>query len=762
MKRPVRVLLLWPGTGGAAAGNFGVPQLVGLATWLRAHTRAEVTIVDLAVEPALGPVSLPALLGGPDGHGYDVVALGCYSSYDHLKCLALAELARALRRDTVIVAGGYHASARPDQVLYDGSPYDVCIVGEGERPMVRVVESVEGGAPLRGVVLGPEPIQHLDDLPVTDWSYLARYRPVARRVASQTQLYLSRGCPFDCAFCMERAKREVSWRAHSVERAVEEFRRLHAFLDLRGWTVYIADALFGMKTSWRRAFLEALAREGIPAEKLWLLIRVDLVDDEDLRLFARANCGLGFGLESGDPSLLSLIRKAGRLDDYLDRMRHVAQVARALDVPWGANVIVGHPGETPATLERSARYLRALFLDPKGTTGFLSVDPFRLYPGSPIDQERSHWEKTYGTRFHRPTWWDDGDQEFLSEWVDPSSELTYRERERLQHELLAPVLAEIPSRFAYHGPARDYFLRAAIQQQALTTPRARLAFAERYYAWQRYLGRGTAGRAERRRDTALHTVCRALREDVLPEVGRILEVDAHSWQTGALAPLREALAAVPRECFVPLDAVAASVRDVPIGLDPSGAATVSALHAYARSFQLLGVGPGDTVLDLGCGTGYGTALLARLVGPTGRVYGVELDPRLAALAREALSEVPHATVSTGDATDPTTWPVHRPARVVVGFALRELPLAWARHLAPEAIVVAPVVEGASQRLLRITFCTPTPRIEGFDVVRYVPQRSVDELPPAKTATPPPSRPLPPSPRRLPILSSTKRRPLSKT
>ena len=90
--------------------------------------------------------------------------------------------------------------------------------------MARLVESVAGGAPLRHVVLGHEAVERLDDLPVTDWSYLARYRSDARRVASQAQVYLSRGCPFDCAFCMERAKREVSWRAYSVERALEAIR----------------------------------------------------------------------------------------------------------------------------------------------------------------------------------------------------------------------------------------------------------------------------------------------------------------------------------------------------------------------------------------------------------------------------------------------------------------------------------------------------------------------------------------------------------
>ena len=64
--RPVRVLLLWPGTVGAAAGNFGVPQLVTLATWLRHRTGAAVTVVDLVAEAALqgGTVDVPRVLGG--------------------------------------------------------------------------------------------------------------------------------------------------------------------------------------------------------------------------------------------------------------------------------------------------------------------------------------------------------------------------------------------------------------------------------------------------------------------------------------------------------------------------------------------------------------------------------------------------------------------------------------------------------------------------------------------------------------------------
>jgi protein-L-isoaspartate(D-aspartate) O-methyltransferase len=732
----VRVLLLWPGTDGAAAGNFGVPQLVILGSYLQARTRARVAIRDLACEQALGPVSLEALLAGDDGRGYDIIALSIYSSFDHLKCEAIAAVARARWPDAVIVCGGYHASARPLDYIKDGSPFDVCVVGEGERPMVQIVESVAGGAPLRGVTLGPDAIDDLAELPPSDWSLLARYRGVARQVASQAQLYLSRGCPFDCAFCMERAKREVSWRPLPVERALAEVVALHEFLDLRGWTLYFGDALFGMRKSWRREFLAGLARLDIPLEKFWLLIRVDLVEDEDLKLFGAANCGLGFGLESGDPGLLATIRKSGRLDSYLDRMRQISARAREYDVPWGANVICGHPGETPATLARSAAYLAELFNDPRGTTGFLSVDPFRLYPGSPIDADRGYYEQTFGTKFHRPHWWDDGDPEFLAEWVDPSADLDWQQRERLQDKLLTPVLAGIEDNFVYRGPARDYFVRAIRNQRAYTGPRSRVQAIDRYYAWHRYLGRHAQGERARRGDPALADVARALRLRALPAI-------AHQCGLAVDDPILAALAAVPREQFVPLDQIEASTRDVAIPLDETGLASVSAMHAYARSFSLLTVQPGDCVLDLGGGTGYGAALLHALVGPAGLVVTVEVDPALAARARARLPD--DIDCITGDARDPETWQAHAAMinKIVAGFAFESLPESWLAALAPGTTIVAPIHDHHKElRLCRATHRGDRFAYEWFEEVRYVPARGA---PPRVVPDTPAARP------RLPIL-----------
>ncbi|RLB57768.1 MAG: hypothetical protein DRI90_17595, partial [Deltaproteobacteria bacterium] len=216
-----RVLLLWPGglfTGGA---NFGVPQLLTMADVLQREADALVDVVDLDLEKALGPVDLSRIVE-PD---YDLIGISCYSSYDYLKVMAIGAELRRLSPRAWLVTGGYHPSARPLDFTGEDSPFDYVVVGDGELPLKRLVIALADGQRPSEQVRSPEPLGNLR-LASYDWRLLERYRPVARQVASQAEIYLSRGCPFDCSFCMERAKREVAWRPLDPKQAIEEIRRL--------------------------------------------------------------------------------------------------------------------------------------------------------------------------------------------------------------------------------------------------------------------------------------------------------------------------------------------------------------------------------------------------------------------------------------------------------------------------------------------------------------------------------------------------------
>lgn len=699
-----RVLLLWPGGLFGGGGNFGVPQLLSLAASARA-AGALVTVVDLDLERALGPIDVLRL-----GAGYDLIGVACYSSYDYLKTLALGALLRRASPRAWLAVGGYHPSARPGDFEGRDSPYDYVIQGDGEGPIARLVEAlIAGKRPLQrrlGPSSSPGPGGY-------DWSLLARYLPVARQVASQAEIYLSRGCPYDCAFCMERAKRDTSWRALSPDEALDELHRLDRFLDLRGWTLFVADALFGMKQAWRRALLEGLARRPLRADKIWLLIRIDLVEHEDLELMARANVAPGFGLESGDPDQVHRIRKGGRRGESLERMLRIGAWARELQVPFGANIILGHPGETEASIRTTAAYLRRLFLDdPRGTTGFVSVDPFRLYPGSPIDEELPRWQQETGFLPRRYPWWYDGDQDFLSEWVDPSHSLDFRSTLRLKAELLDPIVRELPSRFAYQGPARSYFDRAIEEQVQLTEPRLTLRKLALEHLWRGLLeGPPQAQRRQAlREDVAL---AQAAREARARQVGR-------GHLEGLSAAMTEVLLATPRERFTRLEDACESDRDEALWLSDDGLSTLSAMHAYAASYEALGLGSGDPLVELGSGTGYGAALASALVGPAGRVWTIELDPELAALARENLAALPNVEAHQGDAHE--TWRWAPAPRVSVTFAVRQVPPEWLDALPEGGRLVAPVGPGEPQQLVLFERTCGQLQQRPLGPVRYVRDR----------------------------------------
>lgn len=195
---------------------------------------------------------------------------------------------------------------------------------------------------------------------------------------------------------------------------------------------------------------------------------------------------------------------------------------------------------------------------------------------------------------------------------------------------------------------------------------------------------------------------------------------------GPIAPrFADALLAVPRERFVRAEDVARAAEDMPLPLDDAGEATISAPHAYVLSFALVDLAPGDTVLELGTGTGYGAALAAHVVGGAGRVVTLEIDRALAARARALLADLPRVTTEHADASRAESLIAALGARKVIAtFAVRAIPASWRAALPDGGVLVAPVGEpGLVQRLVRITRRGGAFEETDHGGVRYVPDRS---------------------------------------
>ena len=79
---------------------------------------------------------------------------------------------------------------------------------------------------------------------------------------------------------------------------------------------------------------------------------------------------------------------------------------------------------------------------------------------------------------------------------------------------------------------------------------------------------------------------------------------------------------------------------------------------WALLLDELAIAPGEQVLHLGCGTGYYTAIIAELVGLSGKVTALEIDALLADKARLALDPWPQVTDRHADGSQGTLDPVH--------------------------------------------------------------------------------------------------------
>jgi protein-L-isoaspartate(D-aspartate) O-methyltransferase len=109
--------------------------------------------------------------------------------------------------------------------------------------------------------------------------------------------------------------------------------------------------------------------------------------------------------------------------------------------------------------------------------------------------------------------------------------------------------------------------------------------------------------------------------------------------------IQTAMLAVPRERFVPTDKQAVAYLDRDIAVQPAKPAGVVRYllkpAVLARLIQAANVAADDRVLDVGCASGYSTAVLSRLAGT---VVALEEDPKLAGLAKATLADLALANV----------------------------------------------------------------------------------------------------------------------
>jgi radical SAM superfamily enzyme YgiQ (UPF0313 family) len=357
-----------------AVASIG-PAFIG--AYLRAHGH-QVGFVRAALDSTDAEVVQQIVSETPDLVGVSL------TTRQWLRARQLVQELRG-RSDVRVIAGGIHATFAPEAILAaDGFDY-VCL-GEGEQPMLDLVEALEHGRGTdsianiwkRGSPGRPPtrpPLAPLDRLP-----FLAR--DLLDEPVGTVHIATQRGCPFPCTYCAARmynqlyaADGEEYGRRRSHVNVLAELHDLRA-QDRLGYVIFLDDT-FTINHSWVMEFCR-LYGDAIGAP-FSLHARVETVNEGLLQMLAAAGCHqITYGVESGSERVRRTIMRRQVTNQ---RFRDVFRWTRDAGILLTANFMLGLPGETRDDLEQTLELAEELNV---ADFGYFVFYP---YPGTHLFDE---------------------------------------------------------------------------------------------------------------------------------------------------------------------------------------------------------------------------------------------------------------------------------------------------------------------------------------------------------------------------------------
>jgi anaerobic magnesium-protoporphyrin IX monomethyl ester cyclase len=280
--------------------------------------------------------------------------------------LESAHAAKEVCPDAKVVMGGPHATFADKQILADEKTVDIVVRGEGEETLLEIAkQSAElkkineiKGITFRKdnqIIQSPDRpfIQNLDALPRPAYKYIPieRYRITGMKLLP---IISSRGCPFQCSFCVASQMFGAKYRARSPKNVLDELEWLRDEYKAEG-IAFQDDTL----TFDRKRALEIC--EGMIDRRIDLPwgcgSRADVVTRELLASMSKAGCDeICFGVESGCQRIRDSLKKRVTTKQCENAIKWAKEAGIFVTV----SVIIGYPGETKETLQESLDFVRRM------------------------------------------------------------------------------------------------------------------------------------------------------------------------------------------------------------------------------------------------------------------------------------------------------------------------------------------------------------------------------------------------------------------
>jgi len=286
--------------------------------------------------------------------------------------------------DVFIGTGGSHPTNNPEETLGTEGIDFVCI-GEGELVIAELLDAIEDnqdyisikglGYKFEGkLIINKEIryIENLDSIPLPS-RHLVPYEKFLQHY-NRNGIIATRGCPYKCSFCSAFTVMGPNLRTRSVEKVVNEIE----FLQKTYKTDFISfddDNL-----TFDRNYLLELCDEIIVRDLdiRWNTpqgVNIHSLTYEGLAKMREAGCyAICIAIESGDPAILKKMNKRVPLD----KARQVTEWCRELEIFTLGFFILGFPGETMESMQKSRDFALSIALDA------INVFIISPYPGTKL------------------------------------------------------------------------------------------------------------------------------------------------------------------------------------------------------------------------------------------------------------------------------------------------------------------------------------------------------------------------------------------
>ena len=299
----------------------------------------------------------------------------------------IAKMVKTEFPDSIVVFGGLHPTALPEEALNTGV-VDFVVRGEGEEVMLHLYRAIRSGGDI-SKLLGVSYIQgnkiinksqaplipNINDIPMFPYHLFANPK------YDMGFMTTSRGCPYRCSYCSQRLLTGTTYRYKSAQKIIEELDILVNKYNQD--QIVINDDNFCLKARRVHELCDLLIENKYPSKvRFNVQTRADNVlihgGEDLLRHMAEAGfTSMGFGLETGVQRLADLIRKDETIEDHLETSRLCKKYG--MDVAFF--MIFGLPTETAEDREQSYQVVKS--------AGLLSTKYNNLipYPGTPLFTE---------------------------------------------------------------------------------------------------------------------------------------------------------------------------------------------------------------------------------------------------------------------------------------------------------------------------------------------------------------------------------------